>query len=57
MVILALRPLVNRHAKLAKVVPVVTCIDEIRVLHLSKIIRIVCYGINLIATVVIATTR
>ena len=36
MVILALRPLVNRHAKLAKVVPVVTCIDEIRVLHLKK---------------------
>ena len=57
MVILALTPLVNRHAKLAKVVTVVTCIDEIRVLHLSKIIRIVCYGINLIATVVIATTR
>ena len=51
------KPLVNRHAKLAKVVTVVTCIDEVCVPHLEKIIRIVSYGINLIATVVIATIR
>ena len=55
MVILAKRPLVDRHAKLAKVITVVTCINKIRVFHLKKIIRIVSYGINLIATVVIAT--